>query len=222
MPPSRLLRARRAVRRERRLVAGDERVRRQHRLLRQHLLGALRSARRAWPAARRGSARSCSPAMRAGAAPAGAAPAASAEAARRNRRPAVAPRRSRAGLVGVPAAVSAGGAGGLPDLPREARGFGVVSDSVFGGRAMRRIWRAPPCRSSRLHRPWGDQLARSEPLAHASLAGTRLDVLDQARIGPHRLEFVRRNGQRAPADPCRVRQPWNGDRETFGAGVGPD
>jgi hypothetical protein len=41
-------------------------------------------------------------------------------------------------VSGVPAAVSAGGAGGLPDLPREARGRGVVSD--FGGRGMGEIY----------------------------------------------------------------------------------
>ena len=43
---------------------------------------------------------------------------------------------------GVPAAVSRGGADGLPDLPREARGFGVLSGSL-GVRGMPRIWRAP-------------------------------------------------------------------------------
>ena len=40
---------------------------------------------------------------------------------------------------GVPAAVSTGGAAGLPDLTLDGRGFGVASD--LGARAMRRIWR---------------------------------------------------------------------------------
>lgn len=38
---------------------------------------------------------------------------------------------------GVPAAVSTGGAAGLPDRPRDGRGLG---DSDFGGRVMRGIW----------------------------------------------------------------------------------
>ena len=42
-------------------------------------------------------------------------------------------------VSGVPPTPSRGGAGGLPDLPREARGRGVLS---FGGRAMGDIWRA--------------------------------------------------------------------------------
>ena len=32
-------------------------------------------------------------------------------------------------VPGVPAAVSEGGAGGLPDLPRDGRGRGVVSET---------------------------------------------------------------------------------------------
>jgi hypothetical protein len=35
-------------------------------------------------------------------------------------------------VAGVPATPSAGGAGGLPDLPREGRGRGVVSRGVRG------------------------------------------------------------------------------------------
>ena len=39
-------------------------------------------------------------------------------------------------VPGVPTAVSAGGAGGLPERPREGRGFGVVSEPDFGWRGM--------------------------------------------------------------------------------------
>jgi len=39
--------------------------------------------------------------------------------------------------MGVPASVSVGAAGGLPDLPREGRALGVVSRVGFGGRG---IW----------------------------------------------------------------------------------
>ena len=56
-------------------------------------------------------------------------------------------------VPGVPAVVSDGGAGGLPDLPREARGRGVVSEtrgedvSEVGLRGMGGIWRSPRPRS---------------------------------------------------------------------------
>ena len=49
-------------------------------------------------------------------------------------------------VSGVPPARSAGGGGGLPDLPREARGFGVELGAGFGVRGMREIyglWRGP-------------------------------------------------------------------------------
>src|SRR5215207_706831 len=50
-------------------------------------------------------------------------------------------------VSGVPAPVSAGAAGGLPDLPREGRGLGVVSetrclDVSRGGRDMRPVYGA--------------------------------------------------------------------------------
>jgi hypothetical protein len=40
-------------------------------------------------------------------------------------------------VSGVPPAPSTGGAGGLPDLPREGRGLGVVS---LGARGMEEIY----------------------------------------------------------------------------------
>ena len=43
---------------------------------------------------------------------------------------------------GVPDADSAGGGVGLPDLPREARGFGAGVSVVLGGRDIAGIWRA--------------------------------------------------------------------------------
>ena len=45
-------------------------------------------------------------------------------------------------VSGVPPARSAGGGAGLPDLPREARGRGVVSGprAGFGGRGMGEIY----------------------------------------------------------------------------------
>lgn len=51
-------------------------------------------------------------------------------------------------VPGVPTAVSAGGAGGLPERPREGRGRGVVSGVDLGLRAMRDIWRDGRHRSS--------------------------------------------------------------------------
>src|SRR4249920_3676660 len=59
-------------------------------------------------------------------------------------------------VSGVPPARSAGGGAGLPDLPREARGRGVVSETRafgvsadadgpdLGGRGMGGIWRPSP------------------------------------------------------------------------------
>jgi hypothetical protein len=42
-------------------------------------------------------------------------------------------------VSGVPAALSIGGAAGLPDLPREGRGRGVVSRSDVGERENARV-----------------------------------------------------------------------------------
>jgi hypothetical protein len=52
---------------------------------------------------------------------------------------------------GVPAAVSAGGAAGLPERPREGRAFGK---SDFGGRAICSLY--GPCRR-------GDQMTERNP-----------------------------------------------------------
>jgi CBS domain-containing protein len=71
----------------------------------------------------------------------------------------------------VPAAVSAGGGRGLPDLPREARGFGIESD--LGGRAMRRIWSGRRAGSSRgghrFRAAWHDDVGGSKILALAQM-----------------------------------------------------
>ena len=45
-------------------------------------------------------------------------------------------------VSGVPPAPSTGGAGGLPDLPREGRGRGVLSRAALGGRGMGEIYGA--------------------------------------------------------------------------------
>lgn len=58
-------------------------------------------------------------------------------------------------VPGVPAAVSDGGAGGLPDLPRDGRGRGVVSEG--GLRGMGGIWRVErETQWARLHRSLGE------------------------------------------------------------------
>ena len=59
-------------------------------------------------------------------------------------------------VPGVPAGVSDGGAGGLPDLPRDGRGRGVVSLG-FEVRGMGGIWRVEwETQWARLHRSLGE------------------------------------------------------------------
>ena len=53
-------------------------------------------------------------------------------------------------VSGVPPAPSTGGGGGLPDLPREGRGRGVLSR---GGRGMGEIYGRPGC-AEQLTTPW--------------------------------------------------------------------
>lgn len=51
-------------------------------------------------------------------------------------------------VSGVPSAPSIGGGAGLPDLPREARGRGVVSGAGFAGRGMGRYMARPRAHSN--------------------------------------------------------------------------
>ena len=51
-------------------------------------------------------------------------------------------------VLGVLASVSGGGGIGFPDVPRDARGLGIL-----GGRGMGRIWREPAQGSSALPMP---------------------------------------------------------------------
>ena len=129
MPPSLFSGRGGPVRHEQRQAARDQRMRGDHRLLGQHLARALGALVRlgqdgveATPScleAARGRRRVAQRGEGGGRGAAGTAPAAP----RRSR-----PRPERL-VSGVPPAASAGGGGGLPDLPREGRGLGVVSET---------------------------------------------------------------------------------------------